>query len=75
MSVHAQILNLLMDLQKELGLAILFISHDLSVVDSICDRILVMEHAKTVEYGSADQIMHAPEQEYTRSLITAAGLI
>ena len=58
-----------------MGLAILFISHDLSVVGSICDSILVMEHGKTVEYGAADQIMRAPEQGYTRSLITAAGLI
>ncbi|MEW9920269.1 ATP-binding cassette domain-containing protein [Marimonas sp. MJW-29] len=75
MSVQAQILNLLMDLQDELGLAILFISHDLSVVGSICDSILVMEHGKTVEYGAAQQIMRAPEQGYTRSLLTAAGLI
>jgi ABC-type microcin C transport system duplicated ATPase subunit YejF len=75
MSVQAQILNLLMDLQDELGLAILFISHDLSVVGSICDSILVMEHGKTIEYGAAEQIMRAPQQGYTRSLLTAAGLI
>lgn len=75
MSVQAQILNLLMDLQEELGLAILFISHDLSVVGSICDSILVMEHGKSVEYGKAEDLMRAPQQEYTRSLLTAAGLI
>lgn len=75
MSVQAQILNLLMDLQDELGLAILFISHDLSVVASLCDDILVMQHGKTVEYGAAQQIMRTPEHPYTRSLLTAAGLI
>ena len=75
MSVQAQILNLLMDLQDELGLAILFISHDLSVVGSICDSIIVMKHGKIVEYGAAEQIMRAPEKGYTRSLMTAAGLI
>lgn len=75
MSVQAQILNLLMDLQDELGLAMLFISHDLSVVGSICDDILVMEHGKTVEYGDAEKIMSAPNEAYTRSLLTAAGLI
>lgn len=75
MSVQAQILNLLMELQEELGLAILFISHDLSVVGSICDSILFMEHGKTVEYGAADQIMRSPAQGYTRSLLSAAGMI
>ncbi len=75
MSVQAQILNLLMDLQDALGLAILFISHDLAVVGSICDSILVMERGKTVEYGAAEQIMRAPAAPYTRSLLTAAGLL
>ncbi|UYV36789.1 ATP-binding cassette domain-containing protein [Rhodobacteraceae bacterium D3-12] len=75
MSVQAQILNLLMDLQDELGLAILFISHDLSVVGSICDSILVMEHGKSVEYGASGDIMQSPKQPYTRSLLKAAGLI
>ena len=75
MSVQAQILNLLMDLQDELGLAILFISHDLSVVGSICDDILVMEHGKAVEYGDAARIMQDPAAPYTRSLLSAAGLL
>jgi peptide/nickel transport system ATP-binding protein len=75
MSVQAQILNLLMDLQDDLGLAILFISHDLSVVGSICDSVLVMEHGKTVEYGPVERIMREPAMPYTRSLLTAAGLI
>jgi ABC-type oligopeptide transport system ATPase subunit len=75
MSVQAQILNLLMDLQEELGLAMLFISHDLSVVGSICDHVLVMQHGETVEYGPADRIVSAPAMTYTRTLLTAAGLI
>ena len=72
-SVQAQILNLLMDLQDELGLAMLFISHDLAVVASICDQLLVMQHGKTLEYGAATQILNAPAHAYTKSLLTAAG--
>ena len=72
-SVQAQILNLLMDLQDELGLAMLFISHDLAVVASICDQLLVMQHGKTLEYGAATQILNAPAHDYTKSLLIAAG--
>lgn len=72
-SVQAQILNLLMDLQDSLGLGILFISHDLAVVASICDTLLVMQHGKTLEYGAATDILNAPSHRYTQSLLTAAG--
>ena len=72
-SVQAQILNLLMDLQDELGLAMLFISHDLAVVASICDQILVMQHGKSIEQGRATEVLNAPTQDYTKSLLIAAG--
>jgi len=73
-SVQAQILNLLMDLQDDLGLALLFISHDLSVVTAICDDVMVLERGICVEQGPAHQVMSTPRHPYTRSLLTAAGL-
>lgn len=72
-SVQAQILNLLMDLQETLGLGILFISHDLAVVASVCDNLLVMQRGQAVEYGAATDILNTPSHAYTRSLLTAAG--
>lgn len=73
-SVQAQILNLLMDLQEELGLGILFISHDLAVVASLCDSLLVMRHGRTVEAGPTDRVLRAPESDYTKTLLKAAGV-
>ena len=72
-SVQAQILNLLMDLQDALGLGILFISHDLAVVASICDTLLVMRQGSALEYGAASDILNNPSHAYTQSLLTAAG--
>ena len=70
-SVQAQVLNLLMDLQQEMNLAFLFISHDLSVVRHIADEVMVMYLGKVVEYGSAEQIFHAPRHPYTRALLAS----
>ncbi|MBX3256107.1 MAG: ABC transporter ATP-binding protein [Chitinophagaceae bacterium] len=75
MSVQAQVLNMLNDLKKEFGFAALFISHDLSVVRYISDRILVMYKGKIVETGKADEIYIAPRHEYTRKLIAAVPAI
>lgn len=68
-SVQAQVLNLLNDLKKELGFTIIFISHDLSVVRYISDRIMVMNKGKIVESGNADDIYFQPRSEYTQNLI------
>jgi peptide/nickel transport system ATP-binding protein len=68
-SVQAQILNLLKDLQQELGLSMLFISHDLPVIRQMCDRIAVMQHGKLVECQETDALFEHADQEYTRHLI------
>lgn len=70
-SIQAQILNLLLRLRKELNLTLLFISHDLSVVRHLCDRIIVMHHGKIVEEGMAETIFEAPQQPYTKMLLEA----
>jgi peptide/nickel transport system ATP-binding protein len=70
-SVQAQILNLLLDLQDEFGLTYLFISHDLSVVNFISDHVGVMNDGKLIECGPAEQIYTQPQQEYTRKLLAA----
>ena len=70
-SVQAQVLNLLNDLKAEFGFTSIFISHDLSVVRYISDRILVMNKGKIVEEGPADNVYFSPENEYTKKLIDA----
>ncbi|MEL6321816.1 MAG: ABC transporter ATP-binding protein, partial [Cyanobacteria bacterium J06626_14] len=70
-SVQAQVLNLLKSLQQELGLTYVFISHDLSVVKFMSDRIMVMNKGKIEEIGPANDIYRHPQQEYTRQLIAA----
>ncbi|MBL8331445.1 MAG: ABC transporter ATP-binding protein [Rubrivivax sp.] len=70
-SVQAQVLNLLKDLQDEFGLAYIFISHDLAVVRFISDEVLVMKDGQVVEQADAQQILAAPKQEYTRRLLGA----
>ena len=71
-SVQAQVLNLLRDLQDELGLSYVFISHDLGVVRFISDEVLVMKDGAVVEQASVQKILAAPQQDYTRRLLSAA---
>jgi ABC-type oligopeptide transport system ATPase subunit len=70
-SVQAQILNLLSDLQKELGLSYLFISHDMAVINQMCNRIAVMYRGKIVEAGPRHDIINNPQHAYTQSLLSA----
>ena len=70
-SVQAQIINLLEDLQRDLGLTYLFVAHDLSVVQHICDRVLVMHRGRVVESGAVDDLFANPREDYTRLLLSA----
>ena len=70
-SVQAQIVNLLQDLQEQFGIAYLFIAHDLAVVEHISDHVLVMHHGKIVESASAEAIYQDPQNDYTKTLLAA----
>mgnify|MGYP003632995248 CR=1 FL=1 len=70
-SIQAQIINLLTDLQSEFGLSYLFISHDMAVIQHVCQRIAVMYKGKIVEAGSREEIIENPQHKYTQSLLSA----
>lgn len=70
-STQAEIVNLLLDLQKRLSLTMLFISHDLSVVKVLCDRVAVMQSGRIVEIASSEQLFREPQHPYTRELLAA----
>jgi len=74
-SIRAQVLNLMMDLQDEFGLAYLFISHDLSVVRHIADQVMVMYLGRPVEHGPRDAIFAHPRHPYTRALLASTPVV
>ena len=71
-SVQAQILDLLRDIQAQLGLGLLFITHDLRVAAQLCDRVIVMQRGRIVEQGVTAQVYASPEHDYTRRLLACA---
>jgi ABC-type glutathione transport system ATPase component len=70
-SVQAQIINLLRDLQRETGVALMFISHNIAIVRQLCDRVIVLRSGRVIEQAATDQLFAAPREAYTRSLIAA----
>ena len=75
LSIRAQVLDLLEDLKRKLGLSLMFITHDLGVVQHIADRLVVMSRGKIIEEGLSGQVLRAPREEYTRYLISSVPKI
>lgn len=73
-SVGAQIINLLIELKKELGLTLIFITHDLATLRYLCDRAVVLERGKCIEMGRVEELFQSPASPHTRDLLTAAML-
>lgn len=73
-TIQAQIIRLLLKLHKEMGISILFISHDLRVVYQMCDRVMIMEHGEILEQGTVEEVYANPQSEYTKLLLEAANI-
>ena len=71
-TIQAKIITLLNRLRRKVGLTVIFISHDLALVRTFCDRVAVFQAGKIVETGSVSQVLNQPRQEYTRTLIASA---
>ncbi|PZX09430.1 ATP-binding cassette domain-containing protein [Celeribacter halophilus] len=71
LTVQKQILDLILDLRDRHGISVLFITHNIGVVQEICDRVAVMQHGKLVEVGPTQEVLDAPQQAYTRRLLAA----
>ena len=74
-SIQAQIINLLKEIQNKTNISLIFISHDLSVVEYISDRVGVMYQGEFIEFGDVNQIFQNPQHEYTKSLLKAAPIL
>ena len=74
-TIQAQILDLIKDIQDEFGMSVLFITHDMAVIAEMADRVVVMYNGKIVEQGTVDQIFHDPQHDYTKKLISAVPRI
>ncbi len=74
-TIQAQILDLIKDLQEEFGMSVLFITHDMAVIAEMADRVVVMFNGKIVEQGTVHQIFHNPQHVYTKKLISAVPRI
>lgn len=74
-TIQKQVLKLLLELKKEMGLSIIFISHDLRVVYQLCDHVMIMQKGRIVEQGETEMVYYNPQHEYTKNLLTSAGII
>ena len=74
-TIQEQVLELLLKLKREMGLSILFISHDLRVVYQLCDHVMIMRKGRIVEHGETEQVYFNPQHEYTKNLLISAGIL
>lgn len=74
-TIQAQIVQLLLELHKEMNLSILFISHDLRVVYQMCEKVMIMKAGKIIESGDTEEVYFNPKEEYTKNLLKAAGIL